>query len=163
MKYFSLARVKNEIFNAKTSARVTALSFALGVALAFSPFPGLHLIFYFMICRAFRLNGVVLLVGVLVHNPWTMIPIHLTGLMLGDLILHGNLESVAQFRLFPWKDFGLSTLVNIGFWKMNGPILLGIYKPFFIGHSIMSACCGSLTYFSVFRLMRKQPHQGDPT
>lgn len=154
MKYISLKRFKDEILKSNTPPHLTALSFAMGVAMAFSPFPGLHIFIYFLVCKVLRVNGVVVLVGVLVHNPWTMFPIHLSGIMIGDMLLYGELVSVAQFRTFPWEEFGLLTLFDEAFWKQNGHILLGVFRPFFVGHALMSISFSTSSYFLVRKFLR---------
>lgn len=64
-----LQRIKKEILQADTPPRITAISMAVGVALAFGPLPGLHLLLGFLLNRIFKLNAVIMLVGILIHNP----------------------------------------------------------------------------------------------
>lgn len=68
--------------------RRTALAFAVGIFIAFSPTYGLHTLSVLFCTWAFRLNGLALLSGSLINNPWTLLPIlgatfwtgvHLTG------------------------------------------------------------------------------------
>jgi len=52
----------------------TALAYAIGVLLGFSPFLGLHTIGGVAIAFLFRLNRVAVLVGVWMNLPWWIIP-----------------------------------------------------------------------------------------
>ena len=155
MKYISLKRFKNEILKSNASHKVTALSLAIGVWLAFSPFPGLHLVITFIILRVFKLNGMVLLAGVLIHNPWTMIFIHLSGLSMGDLILSGSLESLEQFKLFPWDELGLRTAFSLDFWRENGGLLKGFVKPFVTGSIVLASGLSYSAYRLTLRFLRR--------
>ncbi len=155
MKYISLNRFKKEILKSPTSHRMTAFSMALGVWLAFSPFPGLHLVIAFVLQRIFKLNGVVLLVGILVHNPWTMIPIHLSGLAIGDLILSGSLDSLALFDEFPWNDLGISTVFSSDFWHDNWQFLRAFLKPFFCGSLVLASSFSVAAYNVTLRILKR--------
>ena len=159
MKYVSFKRLNDELLKSKTSIKVTSISMAVGVGLAFSPFPGLHLITAFVCIKVFQLNGVVVLAGTLIHNPWTMIPIHMAGLMVGDILIFGDLHSVAQFRLFPWDELGLFSVFSREFWQEHGGVLLGFIKPFFLGSMLLSLgaslLASVLTYYFLNRKNKK--------
>src|SRR5262249_55625303 len=68
------------------SPRRTALAFAIGVFLAFSPLLGLHTVLGLAIAFLFGLNRMALLVGLFVNNPWTLIPIYVFAGYIGGLI-----------------------------------------------------------------------------
>ena len=54
----------------------TALAFAIGVFIAFSPFLGLHTILATLIAFVFRFNKVAIYTGTFINNPFlTLIPI----------------------------------------------------------------------------------------
>ncbi len=146
MKYVSLSRVRHALLYADTPPKLTAASMAVGVALAFSPFPGVHLVAAFLLSKIFRLNPVVVLIGSMIHNPWTMLPIHAFGLMVGDLMLYGHLESVELFRAFPWDELGVATVFKLSFWSQNGDVFLEMLRPFFIGSFAVSAILGLFAY-----------------
>jgi uncharacterized protein len=52
----------------------TALAYAIGVLLGFSPFLGLHTIGGVVVAFLFRLNRVAVLVGVWMNLPWWIVP-----------------------------------------------------------------------------------------
>ncbi len=65
-----------------------ALSCAVGIYIAFSPFLGFHTALIFLFSWLFSLNfAVVLAVSVLINNPWSMVPVYGVGYLLGDWML----------------------------------------------------------------------------
>jgi uncharacterized protein len=54
--------------------RRTALAFAVGVFLGFSPLLGAHTLLALLVAYLFRLNKIGLLVGVYLNNPWLIVP-----------------------------------------------------------------------------------------
>jgi uncharacterized protein (DUF2062 family) len=64
-----------QVLHLEESPHRTALAFALGVFIAFSPTYGLHTLSVVFCAWAFRLNAVALLAGSLINNPWTVVPI----------------------------------------------------------------------------------------
>jgi len=154
MRYISFSRMRDEVLHARTPPKITAASMAVGVGLAFSPFPGVHLLVAFIVSKLFRLNPVVVVVGSLIHNPWTMLPIHLFGLMVGDMMLYGHLESVDLFRAFPWSDLGFSTLFSAGFWSQHGHLFLSLLRPFFLGSLAVSGVLAAVAYKATRKALR---------
>ena len=74
----SLAELRGHLtglLHLQESPHRTALAFAVGAFIAFSPAYGLHTLSVLLCIWAFRLNGVALLAGSLINNPWTLIPI----------------------------------------------------------------------------------------
>ena len=161
MKYISCSRLQKEILNADTGPRTTAISFALGIFLALGPLPGLHIFTGMLLVKIFRLNGIILLLGILIHNPWTMIPIHLLGLVTGDLILHQDIVSLDLFRAFPWEELGINTVFSATFWKAHAVELKPILKPFITGSLVVCTSAGLASYFLTIRLLRKAKKRYD--
>ena len=64
-----------QILHLGDSPRRTAVAFAVGVLIAFSPTYGLHTASVFFLTWAFRLNFLAVMAGNLVNNPWTFLPI----------------------------------------------------------------------------------------
>ncbi len=64
-----------QVLHLHESPHRTALAFAVGIFIAFSPTYGLHTISAVFCAWAFRLNAVALMAGTFVNNPWTMVPI----------------------------------------------------------------------------------------
>src|SRR5919107_4992967 len=66
----------------------TALAFAVGVFIAFSPFLGLHTIMATVLAFAFRFNKVAIYTGTFINNPFlTLVPIILASYAVGAFLL----------------------------------------------------------------------------
>jgi len=77
-----------KLFAYEQSAHKMALSFCFGIFVAFSPFMGLHTAMVFLFSWLFSLNfSVILAVSILIHNPWSMMPIYGIGYAFGDWFL----------------------------------------------------------------------------
>lgn len=118
------------------SPRRTAIAFALGVFLGFSPLVGVHTILGLGLAYALRLSKVGVLVGVYMNSPWLIVPyygfatwfgIKITGMPEGTSLPH-----VSFSQIFGWE-----------FWKS----LLEQY------HLLMPAVVGSTILAIVFSLL----------
>jgi uncharacterized protein (DUF2062 family) len=99
-----------------------ALSFAIGVFIAFSPLLGTHLILVFLIILVFRVSKVAILTGALINNPWTIVPMYTAGTFLGFIILH---QPLAEFPKFSLSDFSSLPDFFDKFKKILYPYLIG--------------------------------------
>lgn len=68
------AKIREALHLGETPQR-TALAFALGVFIAFTPTYGLHTASVVFLAWVLRLNFPAILVGSLINNPWTVVPI----------------------------------------------------------------------------------------
>ena len=68
------AKIREALHLGETPQR-TAAAFAIGAFIAFTPTYGLHCASAVFLAWAFRLNFPALLVGTLINNPWTVVPI----------------------------------------------------------------------------------------
>ncbi len=113
------------------SPRRLALTCALGIYIGISPFVGLHTAMIFIFGWMFALSIPVLFtVSVLIHNPWTMMPVyaidHLFGkwlfTSLGINYLHWDPVWIETFNLFLHKHTGIAHLSLSAFF-IGGNIL----------------------------------------
>lgn len=85
-------KIKNgllKLFSYESSPHKLALACSIALYVAFSPFFGLHTIMLIAAGWILRLNVPLLLViGYTVNNPFTMVPIYVSGYLLGHWILH---------------------------------------------------------------------------
>ena len=147
MTWSRLKKTAQQILHLGDSPRRTALAFAIGVFLAFSPLYGLHTISVFLFAWAFRLNVVAMLAGSLVNNPWTVIPILGSTMWVGlKLVPIGDphtLDSVLQ---------DLVTLIQTATVRnyFNIPILWQQFKPYFfpfvVGATALGIVCSLIAY-----------------
>lgn len=115
-----------------------AVAASLGVYISFSPFLGLHTAMHIVLGWLFGLNIPLLLaVGYGVNNPWTMVPIYMSGYVCGYWILHSWYGlSVTGFNP-SWVTSLNKTLahylglVDVSFWAfMLGANLVGVVLAF---------------------------------
>lgn len=114
----------NQILHLHESPHRTALAFAVGVFIAFSPSYGLHTLQVLFCTWAFRLNFLALMAGAFINNPWTIVPI------LGATIWTGfQVLDRPDIPPFNWSDLSLASLYHQ---------VLPYLVPFFIGGMILS-------------------------
>jgi thiamine-monophosphate kinase len=126
----------------------TALAFAIGSFIGFSPAYGLHMVMVGFCAWAFGLNVVALLAGAFLNNPWTLIPI------LGGTYWTGaTLLGVHDFPSFDWSDLSF-----MGIYHQVMPYAW----PFFVGGMVLSIAGGLLAYPLAYLLLSKY-RRANPT
>ena len=152
----SLTRIRaqlSRILHLNEPPRRTALAFALGVFIAFSPTYGLHTLSAVFCAWAFRLNAVALLAGAFINNPWTVVPI-LAATFWTGLWLMGVPESAPV----PWSELSLDALY----------VQMKIYAvPFFAGGIVLGLLGALLSYPIVYWIIvqaraRRRQSSDDP-
>ena len=96
-------------------------AFALGVFIAFLPFPG-HVLTAALIALALRVNIPVAAVSTFVSNPATVLPMYYFAYQLGSTLLGWELQPFAFEPTFEWITH---SYVNIWQPMMLGSVLLG--------------------------------------
>lgn len=135
------------------SPRRTALAFALGVFIAFTPTYGLHSASVFLCAWLFRLNFLALMAGALLSNPWTLLPIIAGSMWLGILLdpvgLPPNIDWIA-FNSLMWMDKPRML------WNEFRPYLV----PFVVGHVLLGIFAAVVSYvLAYFGVRRYREHQ----
>lgn len=124
-----------------------ARAFALGVFLAFSPLIGLHLLLGVLFAVFFGLNRFALFLGLLINNPWTLIPIYAAGTYLGSLLI--------GFPTLPaLPSFEVHTIWSSEFWVQ----IAGhwhILKPMMLGSTILSIFLAVFSYIAAYYLIKQ--------
>ncbi len=123
-----------------------AASFAIGVAIAFTPLLGFHWIIAFLIAVLLRLNKLDVILGTLVINPVTLGPASAVALPLGRFVLRARHEAVTRM---PWGD-----LLRPAGWARAGPTMRTIGLHWGIGMFMLSIVFGVLTYLVLVRVLR---------
>lgn len=140
-----------EVLHLQETPRRTALAFAIGVFIAFSPAYGFHTVAAIFCAWAFRLNFAALLLGNFLNNPWTTVPILGGTMWTGFLIL-----GVPNTPSFSWDNLTTETLYETLF-----PYIL----PFTIGACTLSVIGAILSYPLALLLVsryRKAHPVGEP-
>ena len=121
-----------EVLHLQETPRRTALAFAIGVFIAFSPAYGLHTLSAVFCAWAFRLNFAALLLGNFVNNPWTTVPI-LGGTMWTGFFILG----IPDTPDFSWDNLTMGSLYET---------LLPYILPFTVGAFTLSLIGALLSY-----------------
>jgi len=152
-----LRRAFRSLLNLDDPPERTALAFAIGTLIGFSPLLGLHTIIAAIIAVSWRLNKVALFTGVYISNPWTVAPIVAASWAIGRWFIE------TPPIILPHFTFG--ALVTASFWQqvtMQWRQLL----PFAVGATIISILCSLVSYplmLYVLRSYRRKRAQAAPS
>ena len=131
----------------------TALAFAIGVFIAFSPFLGLHTIMASLVAFIFRFNKVAIFTGTFINNPFlTLVPIIIASYAIGAFLL-GRPVTISPEGIDLLKEPHLLTgdyyrkLLREG-WQ--------VIWPFTIGGMVLSVVCSLIAYPVTSWLLRKR-------
>lgn len=137
----SFRTLLRSVLHLKEPPQRTALAFALGVFIAFSPAYGLHTAMVVLCTWLFGLNFLALLAGALINNPWTIVPILGATYWTGALLL-GRTDTPT----FDWHDLSFS-----GLYQQILPYAI----PFTLGGLILSVLGALLSYPAAYYLILK--------
>ena len=135
----SFRALLRQVLHLQESPQRTALAFALGVFIAFSPAYGLHTLLVVLCTWLFGLNFVALLAGALVNNPWTIIPILGTTYWTGALLLGRT-----DMPTFSWHDLSFT-----GIYQQILPYAV----PFALGGLFLSVIGALVSYPAAYLLV----------
>jgi uncharacterized protein (DUF2062 family) len=119
-----------------------ASSFAIGLFFGISPLIGLHTVLGLAVAWLFRLNKFVVLTGVYVTNPWSIIPIYTFCTWAGAVILRR--DSVVP-------DVNWHSMTLGGIFGEFSHILL----PFVVGTTVVALASSILSYFIIRHTVEK--------
>lgn len=97
-----------------------ALTFAVGVFIGMSPLIGIHTVIALALAWILGLNRVVILSGVFINNPWSMIPIYTFSTWIGTVILDTDLAMTGV----DWRRITIGTVVS-DFGQLILPFVVG--------------------------------------
>ena len=130
-----------QVLHLQESPQRTALAFALGVFIGFSPAYGLHMALVVLCTWLFGLNFLALLTGALINNPWTIIPILGATYWTGALLLGRT-----DVPNFDWQDMSFS-----GIYQQ----VLPYATPFILGGLVLSVLGALLSYPAAYLFFQK--------
>ena len=128
----SFRSLMKQVLHLRESPQRTALAFAVGVFIAFSPAYGFHTVLVFFFTWALGLNFLALMVGAFINNPWTVVPILGATYWVGALLL-GRSDSPS----FDWQDVSFSAIYEQ---------VMPYAVPFFLGGLVLSLLGAALAY-----------------
>ncbi len=117
-----------------------ALAFSIGIFTAFSPLLGLQVVLAIVLIGLFRLNKPAVLAGTFVNNPWTLVPILMASIWVGEAVCcHAS-----DLPNIDWSSLTFATL----------HIQLRPYLwPFVLGSVLLGLICALVSYFLVYWLV----------
>jgi uncharacterized protein (DUF2062 family) len=133
----NLRRPLQLLLQVQDSPHRVALSFAIGVFIAFSPLLGIHTGIALAIAVLFRLSKVAILAGTWTNNPWTLAPMFMAGTALGCALFG---VSAASLDEIDWTLSGRA--FYDGLWHGLRPLVL----PFVVGNTLLGIVAGGLSY-----------------
>jgi uncharacterized protein len=144
----SFRSLLRQVLHLRESPRRTALAFALGVFIAFSPAYGLHTVMVVLCTWLFGLNFLALMAGAFVNNPWTVVPILGATYWTGALLMGRT-----DVPTFNWHDLSFSAVYQQ---------ILPYAIPFVLGGVVLSIIGGLLAYPAAYFFVSKYRRQSDP-
>ena len=148
------------------------IAFCLGVYIAFSPFVGFHTIAGIVLSWIFKLNMPLVFLGILINNPWTMLPIYSLDYGFGYYTLHTLLGINLNWGVSIESFYDMSSqLLNTWFGlNFNGIIHLNnsfcsckiCLVSFLIGGNILGVLAATISYpifLKIFKNILKQKGQ----
>ncbi len=101
----TISEIIRKVLHESHSPNRSAASFAVGTAISFSPFLGIHFLLAFLVAFLFRLNKVEVALGTLVNNPWTVAFVYSSAFFLGNQILGWETPEFTMKAIFSLKIF----------------------------------------------------------
>ncbi len=126
---------------------IVAASFAIGVAISFTPLLGLHWIIALTLAFILKLNKVDILLGTLVVNPVTLPAVGAVAIPIGRFFLRARREAIAHL---PWHE-----MFHRSFWTAAGPTMKAIGVQMAVGMFFLSLVAGTLTYVVLLQLIKR--------
>lgn len=131
------------VFSKAIGSNVTpkqiAMSFCIGIYIAFSPFPGLHAVMMIFFKWFFNLNFPVLFIATSINNPWTMVPFYSFDYAFGYWIVHELFNCNPSMVISLVKVFGYG---KICLWS------------FLIGGNVLGLMAAIICYPFVFYFLK---------
>jgi hypothetical protein len=123
----------------------TALAFAIGTFIGFSPLLGLHTILAALVSVVWRLNKLAILTGSFLSNPWTIAPIVGASWAIGRLIIGSPPVELPQASM--------SALFTAEFWRLIAEQWRQLL-PFAVGATILSIVSAAISYPLILYILR---------
>lgn len=128
----SLRQYLAQVLHLQETPHRTALAFAIGVFIAFAPHYLFHTASALFVAWAFRLNYLAVLLGSLLNNPWTLIPILAASLYAGLFLTGASPEVTIE-----WDHLSARNV-----YESLSPYVV----PFVVGSSFLALVCGMVAY-----------------
>jgi hypothetical protein len=144
---------KEMILQPKMTPERVALSFAIGLAVAFSPFIGLHTCITIAICIVFNtLHRPLMLLTCYINNPWTILPVASVSVLVGNWLMgygiHLNVDHIN------WHTIGLHSFTTQEGLSSMYLTLKPVLVPYLLGGFALSILALPLGYYIMLKITR---------
>jgi uncharacterized protein (DUF2062 family) len=147
------AKLKNQILHPDTTPEQLAMTFGLGLSIAFNPLLGLHTALAITLCLIFRrLHRPLLLATVMINNPWTMVPIATISAYVGNILRGRGLK--LDLSGIHWETIGWSSFATRQGLREMFHMLQPIHKRYLMGGFLLSALAFPVGYFAMLKLSK---------
>jgi uncharacterized protein (DUF2062 family) len=148
----ALRRLGQALLHTGDSPERTAVAFAAGVFIGFSPLLGLQTLLAILIAFLFRLNRLAVLVGAYVNLPWLMAPYYGAVTIAGAWLLGQAAPPHLAARL--------DVLMGLPSWRAQVEGLASVLRPFFLAYALGSSLgctlLAALAYPAALRFIRRR-------
>ena len=138
----------------------TALSFAVGVFLSFSPFLGFQIVMAVGAALALKLSRAALIIGLCSNLPWIMIPWYAATTAAGAAILQFPLTADFNGKMSRLLE---SPIYRRAFWDQAGDVFGPLLWSFLLGSTVGAAVLAVVSYFIMARLLLPTAARGIAT
>jgi len=139
----SLKDLIKKLLHIEDSAERTALAYAIGIFIGFSPFLGFHTLVGLAIAFLFGLNRVAILLGIWTNLPWSIVPYYTFATWLGMWVTRFQINKSALRELF---RLGLDKgFICLEFWNRVAS-QRGLLLSFFVGSLILTTLFALVAY-----------------
>ncbi len=129
----------------------TALAYAIGIFLGFSPFLGFHTLGGLAIAFLFGLNRVAVLLGVWTNTPWWMVPFYMAATWVGMRVTGFRIGWTTVREIF---HLGLDRgFMGTDFWNRISS-QQGLFLSFNVGSLILCTLLGFTAYLIALKWIR---------
>ena len=149
-----MSRIRNVVkilLHVEDTPHRIALSFGIGIWIAFFPIWGIHTLMALAIAFALRLSRAAMVVGAYVNNPWTVAPFYTAGTFLGCWILGVPVEG---FQDLDWSLSGRAFL------DAMVQTLRPYLWPFVLGNTIVGVGGGVFGYLALRWVLERRRARG---
>ena len=147
-------RLKGHILHPELSPEQVAWSFALGFSIAWNPLLGLHSAMVFLFCVIFRrLHRPLMIMAMLVNNPWTVVPMATLSTWLGNL-LRGRTGGANLIRV-EWHQIGWRSFLTWDGFDAMTTMLRPVLKSYLLGGTLLTLLALPVGYFFMLWLAQR--------
>jgi len=146
--------VRRMILHPELSPEQVALSFAIGLSLAWNPFIGLHTLAILLLCFLFkRLHRPLMLLACFINNPWTMVPMASVSGLVGNILLGRGCRP--HMRGVHWNTIGWHSFVSREGFDHMYLMLKPILGPYLLGGLVLSTLSLPVGYYVMLYIARR--------